>query len=395
METIHIIRFGEIWIKGQNRRMFLQKLEANLRRVLRRNRIEHALQSERGRLFVRQKSGDAQRAAQLIARTPGVVSVSSGRCVEKDLSRMADAAMEQVAALPARPFSFKVEAKRADKTFPMTSPELARELGGELLRRDIGIPVDIHNPAMAIGVEIQKTGAYVFCRTIRGAGGLPVGASGKLALLLSGGIDSPVAGWRLQRRGAVIMPVYFHGFPFTSDKVKDKVKRLAGILAENQDKLSLKIVNFTPVLTALKQHAPDHLTIILMRRFMVRITEQLAGRTGCLGIATGDNLGQVASQTLENLGCVSDAASMLMVRPLLGMDKFDIVDEARALGTYDISIEPHEDCCVLFVPEHPEIYGKLDEVRKAEQALEIDELVASCLEDVETVRFKGDRGEDA
>lgn len=394
METVHIIRFGEIWIKGNNRRMFLQKLEANLRRVLRRNRIDAVLQSERGRLFVRQKSGDPLQAARLMARTPGVVSVSSGTRVEKEMGRMADSAMEQLKSMQVRPISFKVEAKRADKTFPMTSPELARELGGELLRRDIGIPVDIHSPAMVVGVEIQKTGAYVFCRTLKGAGGLPVGVSGRIALLLSGGIDSPVAGWRLQRRGAVVMPVYFHGFPFTSDKVKDKVKRLAAILADNQDRLSLKIVNFTPVLTALKQHAPDHLTIILMRRFMVRITEQLGGKTGCLGMATGDNLGQVASQTLENLGCISDAVSMLMLRPLLGMDKFDIVDEAKRLGTYEISIEPHEDCCTLFVPEHPEIYGKLEEVRVAEQALDIDGLVTACVEDVETVRFKGDKGDD-
>lgn len=394
MENYHVIRFGEIWIKGHNRRIFLQKLEANLRRVLKRNRIDATLRSERGRLLVRQKNGDPLQAARLMARTPGVVSVSSGARVEKDLTRIAESAMAQAGAMQERPISFKVEAKRADKTFSMTSPELARELGGELLRRDIGIPVDIHNPAMVIGVEIQKSGAYVFCRTVRGAGGLPVGVSGKVALLLSGGIDSPVAGWRLQRRGAVVMPVYFHGFPFTSDKVKDKVKRLAAILADNQDKLSLKIVNFTPVLTALKQHAPDHLTIILMRRFMARVTERLGGDTGCLAMATGDNLGQVASQTLENLGCVSDAVSMLMLRPLLGMDKFDIVDEARALGTYDISIEPHEDCCALFVPEHPEIYGKLTDVRQGEQELDIEGLVTACLDDVETVRFKGDKGED-
>ena len=392
METIHIIRFGEIWIKGKNQRMFQQALERNIRRTLKRAGVPFALETERGRIFLREQGPDPDRTGQLLSRVPGVVSVSSGRRVEKDIEAMGQAALEQVKTLVHRPVSFKVAVKRADKSFPLTSPELARELGGWLLIHDIDLPVDVHRPELVVGVEIQRSGAYVHCRTIRGVGGLPVGVSGRVAVLLSGGIDSPVAAWRMQRRGAEVMPVYFHGFPFTSDKVKDKVTRLCERLADHQERVTLNVVNFTPVLTALKQHAPEKLIIILMRRFMVRIAAELAGQQRCLALVTGDNLGQVASQTLENLGCVTDASDMMILRPLLGMDKFDIVDEARQLGTYEISIEPHEDCCTLFVPKFPEIYGKIPDVRQAEVGLNVDELVQACVSDVTRIKVGPDEG---
>jgi len=387
MEIIHIVRFGEIWIKGKNRRMFHQALERNIRRTLKRADIAFVLETERGRLFVRENGDDPERTGDLLARIPGVVSVSSGERVEKNLDAMGASALKQVKQLKRRPSTFKVKVKRADKTFPLTSPELARELGGWLLIHDIDIPVNVRAPEMTVGVEIQQSGVYVHCRTIRGVGGLPVGVSGRVAVLLSGGIDSPVAAWRLQRRGVDVMPIYFHGFPFTSDKVKDKIIRLCGRLSQQQDRMTLNVVNFTPVLTALKKDVPEKLIIVLMRRFMVRIAAELACEQNCLSLATGDNLGQVASQTLENLGCVSDATDMMILRPLLGMDKFDIVDEARKLGTYDISIEPHEDCCTLFVPKFPEIYGKIPEVREAEQLLDVDQLVQACVNDVERTVF--------
>lgn len=392
METIHIVRFGEIWIKGKNRRMFQQALERNIRRTLQRAEVPFALETERGRLFVRENGDDPERTGDLLARIPGVVSVSSGERVEKNLDAMGASALKQVKQLKRRPSTFKVAVKRADKTFPLTSPELARELGGWLLIHDIDIPVNVRTPEMVVGVEIQQSGVYVHCRTVRGVGGLPVGVSGRVAVLLSGGIDSPVAAWRLQRRGVDVMPVYFHGFPFTSDKVKDKIMRLCSRLAQHQERMTLNVVNFTPVLTALKQDVPEKLIIVLMRRFMVRIAAALAKEQNCLSLATGDNLGQVASQTLENLGCVSDATDMMILRPLLGMDKFDIVDEARKLGTYDISIEPHEDCCTLFVPKFPEIYGKIPEVREAEQVLDVDSLVQVCVNDVERTVFEPDPG---
>ena len=396
METIHVIRFGEIWIKGRNQRMFQDALERNIRRSLKRADISFALETERGRLFVREKGAAPERAGDILARIPGIVSVSSGTRVEKNLDAIGRAALEQIGAIQPRPVSFKVDVKRADKTFPMTSPELARELGGWLLTRDIDIPVDVHHPAMRVGVEILRTGAYVHCCTRRGVGGLPVGVSGRVAVLLSGGIDSPVAAWRMQRRGADVMPIYFHGFPFTSDKGRDKVARLCRCIAGYQGRMTLHVVNFTPVLSALKKGVPEKLIIIMMRRFMMRIAGELARRRGCQALVTGDNLGQVASQTLENLACVTDASDMMILRPLLGMDKFDIIAEARSLGTFDISIEPHEDCCTLFVPKFPEIYGKIQDVRDAEAGLDVEGLVAACVSDVSYIAFKpGDPDQEA
>jgi tRNA uracil 4-sulfurtransferase len=387
MEFVYIIRFGEIWIKGKNRRFFEQALEQNIRRTLKRGGCNAVLESERGRLYAVESGETPGETLELLSRIPGIVSVSVGVKCEKSVKSLAENGLALMQTMGVVPASFKVECKRADKTFPIPSPQLSREVGEYLLTHGLDVPVDVHHPQMVFGVEIQQNGAYAFCKTLRGAGGLPVGVSGKVALLLSGGIDSPVAGYLLQKRGATVEPIYFHGFPFTSDMVKDKVARLAKKLAFYQKSLTLQIVNFTPVLTALKRQCPEKFTIIVMRRFMVRIAAEIANRTGCRALITGDNLGQVASQTLDNLECVTDVSPMMILRPLLSFDKFDIIEQAKKIGTYEISIEPHEDCCALFVPKFPEIYGKLAEAREAEAGMDIEALVTECAETVEKMDF--------
>ncbi len=387
MEFVYIIRFGEIWIKGKNRRFFEKALEQNIRRTLKRAGCNARLESERGRLYVLESAETPGETPALLSRIPGIVSVSVGVRCEKSVKSLAENGLALMRTMGVVPVSFKVESKRADKTFPIPSPQLSREVAEYLLTHGLDVQVDVHHPQMVFGVEIQQNGAYAFCETLRGAGGLPTGVSGKVAVLLSGGIDSPVAGYRMQKRGATVEPVYFHGFPFTSDMVKNKVVRLAEKLAFYQDSMTLHIVNFTPVLTALKRHCPERFTIIVMRRFMVRIAAQIAKKTGCRALVTGDNLGQVASQTLDNLECVTDVSSMMILRPLLSFDKFDIIEQAKKIGTYEISIEPHEDCCALFVPKFPEIYGKLEEAREAETEMDIDSLVTECAATVEQVDF--------
>ncbi|NOZ13046.1 MAG: tRNA 4-thiouridine(8) synthase ThiI [Acidobacteria bacterium] len=385
MEFVYIVRFGEIWIKGKNRRFFEQALEQNIRRTLSRAGRDTKIEKERGRLYVLESADDPGETAALLSRVPGIVSVSVGIRCEKSVESLAENGLKLMRKMALAPVSFKVESKRADKTFPIPSPQLSRAVAEHLLTHGLDVPVDVHRPEMVFGVEIQQHGAYAFCRTLRGAGGLPAGVSGKVALLLSGGIDSPVAGYRMQKRGATVEPVYFHGFPFTSDMVKDKVARLAKKLAFYQDSLTLHVVNFTPVLTALKQSCPEKFTIIVMRRFMVRIAAEIAEKSGCRALVTGDNLGQVASQTLDNLECVTEASPLMILRPLLSFDKFEIIEQAKQIGTYDISIEPHEDCCALFVPKFPEIYGKPEEARKAENGMDIYGLVAECVVSTEEI----------
>ncbi len=392
MKYFYILRFGEIFIKGKNKAYFESTLKKNIKHTLFKAGIYPTYNFLRGRIFVIEETDNPQRTAEILARIPGIVSVSVGLKAEKNFEAMAFAALKLIKDFNSKPASFKVESKRADKSFPHTSPEISKEVAAVLLQNNINIPVDVKNPQMKIGVEIQKDGAYVFCQTLRGAGGLPVGVSERVVVMLSGGIDSPVAAYLMQKRGAVVVPVYFHGFPFTSDKVKDKIIRLAEKLSFYQKKLHLNIVNFTPVLMELKKKCPEKLTIIMMRRFMVRVAERIAENEHCLAVVTGDNLGQVASQTMENMQCITDASSNMILRPLLGFDKVDIVNIAKQIDTYETSIEPFEDCCSLFVPKQPEIHGKLEEVREAETLFEVDKLVNEVMSNIELIKF-GDKNE--
>ncbi len=386
MDYVFIVRYGEIFIKGKNRRFFENRLAGNIRKILNFKGFDYTLKQTRGRFYVEGKSLDI---LDVLKNVPGIVSVSAGKKCKREIESIGKTALELFFLLEKKPSSFKVETKRADKTYPLTSIEISKKVADYVLKNGIDTAVDVHDPEVVIGVEIQKGLVCVFCITERGIGGLPVGVSGKVVTMLSGGIDSPVASFLMQKRGCEIFPVYFHGFPFTSDMVKQKIIKLTEKLTKFQPEIKLSIVNFTPVLKELKKKSPDKLIIILMRRFMVRVAEKLAEKYGCKAIVTGDNLGQVASQTLDNLQCITDASKNLILRPLLGYDKQEIISIARGIDTFDISTEPYEDCCSLFVPKFPEIYGKIEEVREAEKPFEIEKLVNESIELTEVIEVGG------
>jgi thiamine biosynthesis protein ThiI len=282
--------------------------------------------------------------------------------------------------------TFKVETRRPNKSFPLKSPEISREVGAHLLRNLKDLKVDVHNPDIEVDVEVRER-AFVYCERIPGPGGLPVGSNGRAVLLLSGGIDSPVAGYMVMKRGVEIVPVYFHSFPFTSDRAREKVVDLCRVLAGYSGKIRLHVVNFTDVLKELGGKSPNEFLTILMRRMMVRISQEIAGKVGAKALVTGENLGQVASQTMEALNATNEVARMPIFRPLIGFDKVEIMDLAKKIGTYDISIEPYADCCSVFVPEHPRTRPRLSDVHEAESGLDIERLTEWGLKDVEVIEI--------
>ena len=306
---------------------------------------------------------------------------------ELTLEAIAHAARQELQA-DGLPKTFKVAARRSLKTFPLDSMELNRELGGILLQSFPGLKVDLHQPERVVNVEVRPEGAYVFSRVFAGAGGLPVGVSGKGALLLSGGIDSPVAGWMAMKRGISLEAVYFDTPPFTSPRALAKVEKLAGILAQWAP-LNLHVVNFTPVQRSIMEHVPEELTITIMRRFMFRVAEALALREGALALITGENVGQVASQTLESLRTINAVVSLPVLRPVVSLDKVEIMDIAEKIGTYSTSIEPHQDCCTLFVPSHPRTKPTVAQATEAERDLDVPALVALALEGTESRKLVG------
>ncbi len=386
-----VLRYGELFLKGANRGRFESVLLENLRHALRD--LEGAkLIKGQGRVFV-EASGDAGRTAEILSRVFGLSSLSVAEEVERDAAEMGRVAAEQVARLleqqPGTIRSFRVKAKRADKGFPLPSPEINRQVGQAVVDAT-RLAVDLGNPDLVVGVEVGPLRTFVFTQRLKGAGGLPVGVSGKVALLLSGGIDSPVAGHLMQKRGCRLDAVYFHSFPYTSERSKAKVQQLAELLAPAQRRLLLHVVPFTDVQTAVRDGAPSEMAVILYRRSMMRIASAIARKRGCPALATGENLGQVASQTLENLVCIQGEADRPVLRPLVSFDKAETIDLARKIGTYEVSIQPYDDCCSLFVPKHPVTRGKLTNVLRAEGGVNgLQELEEKAVEGTEVIEVGG------
>jgi thiamine biosynthesis protein ThiI len=283
--------------------------------------------------------------------------------------------------------SFKVESKRSDKGFPMTSIELSQYVGNLLSDAFPDIEVDVHNPELVVSLEVREKAAYVHAKSLPGAGGLPVGANGRAVTLLSGGIDSPVSSYMIARRGIHLIPVHFFSFPYTSEQAKQKVLDLAKLLTDYCGRLTVEIVPFTHIQEEIRAKCPEEYFTLIMRRFMMRIAEAIAEQNGCAALVTGEDLGQVASQTMEALRVTEAVVDLPVLRPLIGMDKKDIVEIARKIGTFDTSILPYEDCCTVFTPRHPKTKPKLEDVEAAEAALDVDTLVAEALAGVEHVRF--------
>ncbi|MBK5243901.1 MAG: tRNA 4-thiouridine(8) synthase ThiI [Eubacteriaceae bacterium] len=366
MEHVILVRYGEIALKGLNRNFFIDLLAKNIRNTLRC--VESAkVKKIQGRIIVFLDEADLELAMSRVQKVFGIVSISDAVIIPSDMKVIEENAIKRIREAEGLK-TFKITAKRGDKTFPMKSPDLCAHLGDVILNAVEGIKVDIHNPELNLWVEVREE-TYMYHEFIPCNGGLPVGCSGKGALLLSGGIDSPVAGYMMAKRGVEVIGVYFHSFPFTSDRAKQKVVDLAKIMSQYCGKIKLFVVPFTEVQTTIVELCPERQTTIIMRRYMMRIAETIAENEGAKCLITGESLGQVASQTMEGLGATNAVAELPVFRPLIGFDKSEIVKIAQTIGTFETSILPYEDCCTIFVPKHPETRPKVAEMKRSEEAI--------------------------
>ncbi len=379
MEHVLLVRYGEIGLKGRNRPFFLQALIRNLAAQAGRPlQIRHHF----GRVLVQLDGGEEEDDAltDRLRRTFGVVSVSPALRVPPRL----DAITEAAAALAARALAqravatFKVDARRADKRFPLSSVELNVAVGRHLQER-LGLRVDLAAPDLVVAVEVRDL-TYVYTEILPGPGGLPVGTGGRVVALLSGGIDSPVAAWMAARRGLVVTPVHCYAFPFVNERSKLKVADICRVLAGYAGPLRLWVAYFTEIQRAVQLAVQADLRVTVLRRMMMRLAEQIARREGALALVTGESVGQVASQTLPSMAVIDAATTLPVLRPLVGMDKTEITARAREIGTYEISILPYEDCCSLFVPAHPRTQPTLAEVEEQERDLAVEPLLAEAVE---------------
>jgi len=385
LNDIILLKQGEIILKGLNRREFENKLIDNIKRRL--SEIGkfnvYALQST---IYAEPlEDVNMEAALQAVKTVFGAFSVMRAAGCEKDKEKIVETIISYLGDEINAAKTFKVESKRADKQFPMSSIELSQYVGGEIHNRFPHLKPDMHNPELLINVEIRELAAYVHGPATRGAGGLPVGSGGRMVTLLSGGIDSPVASYMIAKRGVQLIPIHFYSFPYTSVKAKEKVVTLAKELTKYCGKLKIELVPFTKISEEIREKCPEGLITVIMRRFMMRIAERLARDNGCTALVTGDNLGQVASQTAEALAVSEQCVGIPVLRPLIAFDKRDIVDLAREIGTFETSILPFEDCCTVFTPKRPKTKPKLDEVEVAEMNLDIEALVEEALTQRERV----------
>jgi thiamine biosynthesis protein ThiI len=376
-----LIKFSsEITLKGLNRKTFEDALIKNIRDKIGN---QYDIKKEPGRLYLDSYTDEVIEKVKDIF---GVIGVAEADVVEKDIESIARAAVEQLKSIP-NVKTFKVQTKRGDKNFPLNSLEVSTKVGGIILNNIPEISVDVHNPEIVVNVEIRKD-TYVFSKEEKGQGGMPYKTSGKGVLLLSGGIDSPVAGYMMARRGLEIVSVYYHSHPYTSERAKEKVIDLAKQLVKYTGHMKLYVVSFTKIqMEIIEKCREDELTII-MRRFMTKIGEKIAIKEGALSIITGESLGQVASQTLESMYVTNNDINMPVFRPLVAMDKIDIMDVSRRIGTYDISILPYEDCCTIFVAKHPKTRPRLIDILESEKVLDKSGLIDEAINEAEIIEIK-------
>ena len=407
-----LLKYGEIGIKGKNRGQFEDALAAQVRHALEKVEGDFEVTKEQGRIYVNvlgeDDSFDADEVTAALQKVFGLVGicqvlkapVADPEQIAEDAIRyiaktygLTPAGAEESTAMEASSgqevLTFKVHTRRANKQYPLNSMEVDALVGEQLLAAYPGkMKVDVHQPDIMVYIEIREE-VFIYSKIVPGPGGMPVGTNGRAQLLLSGGIDSPVAGWMIAKRGVALDATYFHAPPYTSERAKQKVVDLAKLVAQYAGPIRLHVVNFTDIQLAIYDRCPhDELTII-MRRYMMKIAEQFAAKDGSMGLITGESIGQVASQTIQSLVCTDDAASMPVFRPLIGFDKQDIIDLSLKIGTYDTSIQPFEDCCTIFVAKHPVTKPRLDIIKRSEEKLKdiIDALVEKAVEEAETIRI--------
>ncbi len=377
MRKLLLIKYAsEIFLKGLNRKIFEKKLMKNIDSVLKGCSYEFI--NDQGRWFL--YSEDLEEVMSKVKRVFGVSEV----CLVTEVEPTMEAISAQ-AVVEAEDFgetTFKVESNRANKAFPLNSMEMSREIGAVVLNAVEGLTVDVHKPQRIINVEVRKR-AYVYSKRVRAVGGMPYGTNGSTMLMLSGGIDSPVAGYMMARRGVELNAIYFHSHPYTSERAKEKVKDLARLLRGYTGKINLYVAPFTNIQMDIIEKCPEDELTIIMRKFMMRVACAVSGKYNINSVTTGESIGKVASQTMEGLMVSNDVADRPVFRPLIAMDKIDIMDIARDIGTYETSILPYEDCCTIFVPKHPKIKPRVDLIRNSESALDIDRLVQECIDNME------------
>ena len=379
MREVLLVRYGEVFLKGQNRPFFLRKLVDHVKAAV--QEVHGHVWLSEGRIYVSDYT-DQDEAIRRVSRVFGVHSVSPAIEMEKD-------SFEAICAQAAKMMekktgTFKVLAKRSDKQYPMDSPTIMREAGGYILDHVPQLSVDVNNPDHEITIEIRKL-AYLSVDRTMAVSGMPMGTNGKACLLLSGGIDSPVAGFMIAKRGVELCCVHYHSFPYTSERAKEKVLELARILSEYCGKMRVYIVPFTEIQMQIHEKCPENFTTLIMRRYMMRIAEILARKDGAQALITGESIGQVASQTMEALGCTDEVVSMPVFRPCVGMDKSEIIERADKIGTMETSSLPYEDCCTVFTPKHPATHPRKELVRRAEEKLDSQALIDAAIEGTEIV----------
>ncbi len=388
MTEVILIKNGELVLKGLNRNNFEDALIRSLKYKLKPiGKVE--ITKAQSTVFIEPQDDDFNfsKALDSVSKVFGIAAFSRAAAVEKDLDIIISTALTYLEDALKGVTYFKVESKRADKKFKYKSPEISAAVGGALLGKFPHLKVDVHNPEAIVNIEIRDKAAYIHCGQIKGAGGMPVGTSGKATILISGGIDSPVAAYMMAKRGLMLEAVHFASPPYTSERAEMKVKRLLEKVADYSGAINLAIVPFTKIQELIAKNCPEEYFTLIMRRFMMRISEKIAEKKSSLALITGESLGQVASQTLPALSVTNNVVKMPVLRPLIGMDKFEIIDISRKIDTFDISIEPYEDCCTVFTPKHPRTRPTEEQCAEAESVLNIEELVNEAVENTQFTRI--------
>lgn len=388
MEKVLSVSLGELILKGLNRKYFEDKLIKEMKRAIKDIGYKN-IYKEQGKIYIEGEEGDFSQMIKRLTKVFGLVSISP--CIKiasKDVDEIEEAVIQIMNEKLSKESisTFKVQTKRADKKFPFKSPEFSSKMGGVVLREYNNLTVDVHNPDVYIYIDI-KVNAYIYTDKVKGSGGLPIGTNGKALLLLSGGIDSPVAGFMMAKRGLEINCVHYHSYPFTSERAEEKVKDLAKILSRYTGKFKLFSVNILPIQKEINEKCPESEMTIISRKFMMRIAERIAVYNKFDALITGENLGQVASQTVQGISVTNESVNLPILRPLIGFDKVDIIEIAKEIETFETSILPFEDCCTVFLPKHVVTQPKIDKIKRSEEALDIDALVESAIENMEIYKI--------
>ncbi len=382
MKEVILIKNGELVLKGLNRSTFEDMLIKNIKRRLLASVGKFKFTKSQSTIIAESEDEDVDfpLAVETLKKVFGISAFSVAAVCEKDIEKIKNVALQYLGDDLRSVKTFKVNAKRSDKRFSMTSPEICREVGAHLLRNIPSLRVDVHNPDIIVTVEVRDSHVFIHGNQIKGAGGMPVGSAGRVALLVSGGIDSPVAGWMMAKRGLQLSAIHFAAPPYTSKRAEMKVRDLVSIVAKYSGRVNFCVVNFTEIQEAIKENCPEELFTIIMRRLMMEISLRIAKRDGCGALVTGESLGQVASQTLGALACTDAVADIPVFRPLIGMDKNEIIAISRQIGTFETSILPYEDCCTVFTPKHPRTRPTLQLIENAQNAVDWSEMIERAIQ---------------